>query len=357
MKKRVILIGIIFLVGWVFVFSALNDSRELYIQAVSEKDPEVKIQLLKRYEQEYGEKKDEYIKFIHIQLADTFFKTGNYDEAVRYGEKALGNEELAPTNKLLIFYVLAFSYQASQKDLSRAYDYAGSMIDLAQWAIDKAKNSDLEKEQLEEFVETYQTYYIATGYRIQAKILFSRGKDNADTLKEALQKALAAYRQDKSGGSAGMVFSLAGQLFTKNMLDDAAAAVENIFDENHPNERFANFLGTLYYKKGSKDKAVRYFELAYKTGRRLNTAMAIGKLVYKKDIDKGIKYFADAYVLSDFDEGSNAFKYLQQLYYNQKAKDLPPGEKEKGFKEIIKEARDRMGTGSAGAGEKAAAIN
>ncbi len=355
MKKKVVLIGIIFVVGWVFVFSALTGSRELYIQAVSEKDPEVKIQLLKKYEREYGEKKDEYIKFIYIQLADTFFKTGNYGEAIRYGEKALEYEDLAPTNKLVIFYVLACSYHASQTDLDRAYDYAGSMIDLAQWAIDKAKNSHLEKEQLEEFVETYRRYYIATGYRVQAKILFSRGKDNGGTLKEAVEKALAAYGQDKSENSAGVVFSLAGQLFAGNMLDDAAAAVENIFDENAPNERFANFLGTVYYKKGSKDKAVRYFELAYKTGRRLNTAMAIGKLVYKKDIDKGIKYFADAFVLSNFDESSNAFKYLQQLYYNQKAKNLPSGEKEKGFKEIIKEAKVRMG--AADTGEKAAGIN
>lgn len=355
MKKKVVLISIIFLVGSVLVFSVPRDSRELYVQAVSEKDPAVKIQLLKKYEQMYGEKKDEDIKFIHIQLADTLFKTGNYDEAIQYGEQALGHEELAPTNKLLIFYVLACSYQASQKDLSRAYDYAGSMIDLAQWAIDKAKNSNLEKDQLEQFADTYKAYYIATGYRIQAKILFSREKDNADTLKEALQKALDAYRNDKSENSAKVVFSLAGQLFTKNMLDDAITAVENIFDENTPNERFASFLGTLYYKKGSKDKAVHYFELAYKTGKKLKTAITIGKLVYKKDIDKGIKYFADAFVLSNFDESSNAFKYLQQLYYNQKAKDLPPGEKEKGFKEIIKEAKVRMGTEVTG--EKAAAIN
>jgi tetratricopeptide (TPR) repeat protein len=355
MKKKVILIGISFLVGSIFIFSALQDSRELYIQAVSEKDPEVKIQLLKKYEQMYGEKQDEYLKFIHIQLADTLLKTRDYDEAIQYGEKALGYKELAPTNKLLIFYVLTLSYHALQKDLPKAYDYAESMIDLAQWAINKAKNSNLEKEQLEQFEETYKTYYIATGYRIQAMILFSRGKDNADTLKEAAQKALDAYILDKSENSAKIVFSLAGQLFKKNMLDAAITTVENIFDENTPNERFASFLGTLYYKKGDKDKAVHYFELAYKTGKKLKTAMTIGKLVYKKDIDKGIKYFADAFVLSNFDESSNAFKYLQQLYYNQKAKNLTPGEKEKGFKEIIKEAKVRMG--AAVSGEKTAAIN
>jgi tetratricopeptide (TPR) repeat protein len=144
-----------------------------------------------------------------------------------------------------------------------------------------------------------------------------------------------------------MVFSLAGQLFKKKMWDEAVALVEKIFDENNPNHQFAYLLGSLYYKKGERDKAVYYFELAYQTGRKLKTAITIGKLVYKKDIDKGIRYFADAFVLADQDQGSNAFKYLRQLYYNQKAKDLPAPEKEKGFKELIKEARVRLGVGVA----------
>jgi tetratricopeptide (TPR) repeat protein len=140
------------------------------------------------------------------------------------------------------------------------------------------------------------------------------------------------------------VFSLAGQLFKKNNLDDAMVIVENIFDETNPNDQFANFLGTLYYRKGNKDKAVQYFELAYKARRKIKTAMIIGKLVYKKDIDKGIQYFADAFILSNSDEDSKAFQYLRELYYNKKAKDLAPAKQDKGFKEIIQSAKVRMGT-------------
>lgn len=347
MKKIVILMMMMFLLGSMLLISSPLTQQDLYIKAVSEKDPELKIQLLKQYEQLYEQTQDKYLKFIYFQLAETLFQVKNYDEAIQYGEKALASGEIAPTNRLTLFYTLANSYHISQKNLEKAYQYADSMLELAQWVINKAKKSDLqdmEKEKLEQFIETYKKYYIASGYRLQAKVLFSRAEEDVNTIKEAAQKAVEAYKADKSDSSSRLAFSLAGQLFKKNNLDDAIVIAENIFDETKPNEQFAGFLGTLYYRKGDKDKAVYYFELAYKTSRKIKTAMTIGQLVYKKDIDKGIQYFADAFILSNSDELSKAFQYLRELYYNKKAKDLAPAQQDKGFKEIIQAAKVRLGT-------------
>lgn len=336
-----------FFSGSILLIPSPLSQQDLYIKAVSEKDPELKIQLLQQYEQLYGKTGDKYLKFIYLQLAETFFQVKNYNEAIQYGEKTLASGEIAPTNRLTLFYALANSYYTSQKDLEKAYQYADSMIELAQWVINKAKNSDLqdlEKEKLEQFIDTYKKYYIASGYRLQAKVLFSRIEDDVNVIKAAAQKAVEAYKADKSENSSRLAFSIAGQLFKKNNLDDAIGIAENIFDETNPNEQFAGFLGTLYYKKGDKDKAVQYFELAYKASRKIKTAMTIGQLVYKKDIDKGIQYFADAFILSNSDEDSKAYKYLQELYYNKKAKDLAPAKQDKGFKEIIQAAKVRLGT-------------
>lgn len=336
-----------FFSGSILLIPSPLSQQDLYIKAVSEKDPELKIQLLQQYEQLYGKTGDKYLKFIYLQLAETFFQVKNYNEAIQYGEKTLASGEIAPTNRLTLFYALANSYYTSQKDLEKAYQYADSMIELAQWVINKAKNSDLqdlEKEKLEQFIDTYKKYYIASGYRLQAKVLFSRVEDDVNVIKAAAQKAVEAYKADKSENSSRLAFSIAGQLFKKNNLDDAIGIAENIFDETNPNEQFAGFLGTLYYKKGDKDKAVQYFELAYKASRKIKTAMTIGQLVYKKDIDKGIQYFADAFILSNSDEDSKAYKYLQELYYNKKAKDLAPAKQDKGFKEIIQAAKVRLGT-------------
>ncbi|MGD2089526.1 MAG: hypothetical protein PVH61_25350 [Candidatus Aminicenantes bacterium] len=347
MKKIVILMIMMFFSGSILLIPSPLSQQDLYIKAVSEKDPELKIQLLQQYEQLYGKTGDKYLKFIYLQLAETFFQVKNYNEAIQYGEKTLASGEIAPTNRLTLFYALANSYYTSQKDLEKAYQYADSMIELAQWVINKAKNSDLqdlEKEKLEQFIDTYKKYYIASGYRLQAKVLFSRIEDDVNVIKAAAQKAVEAYKADKSENSSRLAFSIAGQLFKKNNLDDAIGIAENIFDETNPNEQFAGFLGTLYYKKGDKDKAVQYFELAYKASRKIKTAMTIGQLVYKKDIDKGIQYFADAFILSNSDEDSKAYKYLQELYYNKKAKDLAPAKQDKGFKEIIQAAKVRLGT-------------
>jgi tetratricopeptide (TPR) repeat protein len=345
--KKIVILMMMLLLGSILLISSPLAQQDLYIKAVSEKDPELKIQLLKQYEQLYGDTGDKYLKFIYLQLAETFFQVKNYHQAIQYGEKTLVSGEIAPTNKLTLFYALANSYHTSQKDLEKAYQYAESMIELAQWVINKAKNSnveDLEKDKLDQFIETYKKYYIASGYRLQAKVLFSRAEDDVNAIKEAAQKAVEAYKADKSENSTRLAFSLAGQLFKRNNLDDAIIIAENIFDETNPNEQFAGFLGTLYYKKGDKDKAVQYFELAYKTRRKIKTAMTIGQLVYKKDIDKGIQYFADAFVLSDSDEDSKAFQYLRELYYNKKAKELDPAKQDKGFKEIIQAAKVRLGT-------------
>jgi hypothetical protein len=347
MKKIVISMIMMFLWGSILLISSPLAQQDLYIKAVSEKDPELKIQLLKQYEQLYGQTQDKYLKFIYLQLAETLFQVKNYDEAIQYGEKTLASGDIAPTNRLTLFYALANSYHTSQRDLDKAYQYANSMIELAQWVINKAKNSDLqdlEKEKLEQFIETYQKYYIASGYRLQAKILFSRAEEDVNAIKEAAQKAVEAYKVDKSENSSKLAFSLAGQLFKRNNLDDAIVIVENIFDETNPKEQFAGFLGTLYYRKGDKDKAVQYLELAYKASRKIKTAMTIGQLVHKKDIDKGIQYFADAFILSNSDEHSKAFQYLRELYYNKKAKDLTPAQQDKGFKEIIQAAKVRLGT-------------
>lgn len=344
MKKIVILVS--FLVS-ILLMAFPGDQQDLYIKAVSEKDPGLKIQLLKQYEQLYGETGDKYLKFIYLQLAQTLFQVKNYDQVIQYGEKTLDSGEIAPTNRLPLFYALANSYHTSQKDPDKVYKYAGAMIELAQWVINKAKTSDLqdlEKEKLEQFIETYKKYYIASGYRLQAMVLFSRAEDDVNALKEAAEKAVEAYKADESESSSRLAFSIAGQLFKKNDLDDAIVVAESIFAESNPNGQIAGFLGTLYYRKGDKDKAVQYFELAYKADRKMKTAMTIGQLVYKKDVDKGIQYFADAFILSNADENSKAFQYLRELYYNKKAKDLAPAKQDKGFKEIIEAAKVRLGS-------------
>ncbi len=350
MNKKITIITILFvLLASVSFLSARNAKQELYLKAVAEKNLESKIGLLKEYVTKYGEKKDKFLRFIYLNLADTSFKLKQYDDTIQYGEIAMSYEELDATNKLRLYFSLSNSYNLTKKDLDKAIFYADKMIEVSKSLIEQAEKASTDPEKTKQFVQNYKNYYIAPACRIQAKILYDKGE-----IKKAADKALESYEQDKSKKSAAMAFSLGINLFKKKQILDAIATVEPVIDKEKPTYREANFLATAYYKSNNKEKAIQYFELAYKTKQRKDLAMKIGRLVHKAQPQKGLKYFADAYVLSELNKETDAFKYLQQLYFNRIAKDKSAEEKEKGFKEVVNAAKARLGLGSVPAAEESA---
>ena len=344
MNKRITLVTILVLVVSVCLFSARKEQQELYLKAVAEKDLSTKIELLKEYVQKYGDKEDKFLRFIYLNLADATFKQKNYDESIQYAEKALGFEELDDNNKINLYFSLANSYYLTKKDFDKALEYARAIIDLSTSLIKHMGESGQEKEKVDNFEEKYQTYYIAPAYRLQALIWYAKGKDNPENIKKAADCALKAYDNDGgSENSAKLAFSLAGNLYKKNLIDEAITVTEKIIDKENPRYKEMYFLGSMYGKKKDRNKAILYYEKAYQSRQRPDLAVRIGQMVYKKDIDKGIRYFADAYILLKLDKQSDAYKYLEHLYFNEKAKDKSPEEKEAGFKEIVNAAKARLG--------------
>jgi tetratricopeptide (TPR) repeat protein len=347
MNKKITVVSILFLVVSVFLFPARKEQQDLYLKAVAEKDLPTKMELLKEYAEKYGDSKDKFLRFIYLNLSETAYKLQEYDEAIQYGETSLAyEEELDPTNKLNVLFYLANSYYVTRKDFDKGLEYATTIIELSNSVLKKMQESEQEQEKIDSFVKKYQVYYIAPAYRLQALIWYAKGKDNTEYIKKAAENAIKAFdNDDGSENSYKLVFSLAGNLYGKNLYNEAIAVTEKIIDKENPKYKEVFFLANLYLKTKNKDKALDYFELAYKVKRQADLALRIGQMVHKQDIDKGIRYFADAYVLSQFDKESKAYKYLEHLYFNEKAKDQSPEEKEKGFKAIIDAARTRFGMG------------
>ena len=343
MNKKITVITILFLVVTVFLFSGRKEKQDLYLKAMAEKDLNTKMTLLKQYAEMYADKDDKYLRFIYLNLADTTYKLKNYDEAIQYGETALGYAEMDASNKIRLYLSLANAFYVTRKDPDKAFHYADLLIKTCEQIIEQSRKSEQDEDQIEKFVSKYQIYYIAPAYKIQAMILFNKGKDDPGTLKNAALKAVDAYKTHKDENYSSMVFSLAANLYKKNMVDDAFAVIDQVAEDETLDKRYAEFIGSVYYKKGKKDRAIHFWEIAYQANKKVRTAMKIGQLVNKKDLDKGIKYFADAFVLSKLDKGSDAYKYLEQLYFVRKAKDKSPEEKEKEFKEIINAAKARLG--------------
>jgi hypothetical protein len=338
MNKKITVITILFLLVSVFLFPGRKDRQELYLKAVAEKNLETKMALLQEYIQKYGKSKDKFLRFIYLNLADTSYKLKKYDETIQFGETALEFTELDPTNKLRLYFSLANSFNTTKKDQTKALEYANKIIEVSQTLIEQAQNSEQDEGKSEQFVSNYKKFYIAPAYRLQSMIHYNNGES-----KEAAEKAVEAFKIDNGEKSFKLAFSLAVNLYKKNNIDEAISTAEQVIDPTKPKFKEASFLASAYYKKKNKVKAIQYYELAYKAKQKLDLAMRIGRLVHKNQPQKGMMYFADAYILSDFDKTSDAFKYLEQLYFNRIAKDKSPEEKEKGFKDVINNAKARLG--------------
>jgi len=344
MHKKLFLISIVMLIAAGSLFSGERARMDAYLNAVNEKDPAVKIERLEAYLQEYGQEQDKYLGYVYIQLCDTSFIVKKYDSAITYGEKALTVPDIAEGNKLRILFLLANSCQAAKKDPEKALLYSQSMMELSNAIIEKTRAAEIDEDKKVEFIKNQKKYYIAGAYRIQALLLFDQINEKPELVKDAALKAVEAYRNDPNDNMFRMVLMLANKMYQKKNLKDAIAVVENLLsiDPAKITEKIANFLAAMHYQNGTKDIAISYYEKAYQARRTADTALKIGKLVYKTNIDKGIDYFADAFVMSNLDKASDAYKYLQELYYNRKAKDLPSEAQEKGFHEIVQASRARV---------------
>ncbi len=343
MNKKITFIAIMALVLSIFLGGVSKEQQELYLKAMAEKDSATKMQLLKEYTEKYADSKDKFLKFAYLNLSNTSYNLKNYDETIQYGEIALGYEDMDAANKLVLFLSLANSYYATQRDMDKAYQYSQSLIDLTNSLLQQARGAEKQDEQSQQTIAKYENYYLSPAYRIQGLVLYFKDKDNPDNIKQAAEKAVEAYNYHKTDIYYQMAFSLAGNLAQKGKFEDAAKISEKIIDNQKIKYQEADFLAKLYTRLKNKEKCIFYYEMAYKDKPNASLALIIGQLIHKQDAPKAMQYFADAYVLGQMNKETDAFKYLEHLYFNEIAKDKTPAEKEEGFKQIIAAAKARLG--------------
>ncbi|MCK5058061.1 MAG: hypothetical protein KAT34_15515 [Candidatus Aminicenantes bacterium] len=347
MNKKVSLVLFLFMCGS-FLLSG-NERQDLWIKAAAEKNPEIKIQLFEQYKQKYGDnKRDKNIKFLFYNLAQTSFVLKKFEKTIEYGEKTLTFEDLEDHYKVNISLWLANAYNLARKDYDKAYSYAGMVIDFGKSIKEMAEGL----QRAEEISKGVDKRYLAPALRIQIRILLAKGL-NDNTRREVIEKGIFAYELDPGNEfSKRTVLKESVELAKKNLINEAIAAIEKVVDHEDLTYGESNLLARLYYHRYSKgkadqdkDKAIECYEKAYAKKKRSSMAVKIGQLLSKKDKDKAISYFAEAYILSESDKESDAYKYLQQLWFKDKAKDKTPEEQEAGFKDIINAANIRLGEG------------
>ncbi len=335
MKKISILVIFLLIFSISFMFS--GEKQDLWLKAVAEKDGKTRLQLLEEFSTKYGADK-RFFKNLNINLTKTAYMIRDFDKTIEYGEKVISVEDLEDNYKIEMYIYLANSYNVTKRDVDKAYQYAGLVVDLAT----KIKKSFGEDEKLKAQINSI---YLSPALSIQSLILYSKGKDDSESLKNALDKSLEAFEFDTSKRTEKRIFSFAIALYKKDAakIDDSIAAVEKLFSSSEePNARYAFMLGQWYQKKKDRENAVKYLSTAYNAKKKSNIATKLGQLLHKTAPEKAVGYFAEAFLLDDSDTESNAYKYLRHLWYNKLAKGKPQAEQDKGFDEIIKNAKTRL---------------
>jgi predicted Zn-dependent protease len=340
--KRIAVV-VLWLIFCFSLFMFADDKQDLWLKAAAEKDPQLRFQYFEEFLQKYGEDEGKHSKYLYFNLSQTAFQLKQYDKSIQYGEKALDYPDLEANYKLQVYLILANAFNVTKSDLDKAYHYAGLVIDFGK----SVKMTTETTDRSEKLSENIDKYFIAPAYRIQTHILFERAKDIPGKLVEATNKAVEAYKFHKTGRNLELILSLAYRLAKFNQLDQAITVVEQLCQNEDANEKCYGMLATWYNKKGKKDKAILYFEKEYqiqtKDDKAAKTALNIGVLLSKTDKRKAIDYFAEAFLLLNSDKTSNAYKYMQQLWFNELAKGKQQEEQDQGLANIIAAAKARLG--------------
>lgn len=332
-----------------FTFVMAGAKQDLWIKAAAEKDPQTKLQLFEEYKDKYASKKDKNTKFLYYNLAQTSIMLKKFEKVIEYGEQALTFEDLEDHYKMDLSLWLSNSYNLARKDYDKAYSYADMVKDLGT-AVKKMADG---REQSEEMAKGIDKRYIGPALRIQLRILASKGINDDNARMELIAKAIEAFEYDNTVAfPKRTVLKESYELAKKNKTIEAINSIEKVIDPENLSYNEANLLALLYYRKSrtsksdeDKDRSIALYEKAYAKKRKSSMAVKIGQLLSKKDKDKAIQYFAEAFVLLESDKESDAFKYLQQLWFKDKAKDQTPEEQEAGFNAIINDAKLRLGKG------------
>jgi len=328
MKKQIVLLLIIMVVSSFFLLG--DEKQDLWSRISQESNLEAKLTLLQEYENKFGQELGEQSRFLYLNLALTTYQLKQFEKTITYGEKALTQQGLDQKNKLSLYLWLANSYNVTKTDLEKAHAYCDQVIALAR---------ELRSES--DGASKYDTQYIAPALRIQIQTLYARGKQDPEMISQAARKGLEAYGVEPVRKNADLVFSLCNGLFNLNRKDEAISIMEQLVEKESENTRYLSALAIWYSKTGKKDQAISYLERAYRVRRNVKTAYNIAVLSQSKDVDKAIRYLAEAYQMNPSTQ-SRVYKLLRHLYYNVKTKGKTQEEQDQGFNAALAAAKSRV---------------
>ena len=330
MKKAACLIIMVMAFSLSMALAIDKEQVDTWTALVGEKDLQVKMQKLEAYYNKYGAKEDRYSMYMYVYLAQTSYLLQQYEKTIQFGEKALGYKELDASNKLPLYLYLANAYNLTKQDLDKAYGYAEQIVVLAD-SLRAASSGN----------SAIDVNYTAPALRIQVQLLAAKAQDPQNAV-AALNKAIAAYKLDKSDKSANFVIRLSDHLSKNDKYEDAIRGMEAIVQEK-PNADYYKLIGNWYARLKNNPKAIENFKASYAMKRNAQVGYNLGILLNQnQELDSAIDYLAEAQLLNDEKYSPEALKLFDHLVIFVKAKDMPKSEQEKLYNELLAAAKARL---------------
>lgn len=318
MKKSIVLILILaFCSGAAWLHA--DKKAEMYLAAITEKNPELKLQKLEAYMAKYGKKKKYQTSTLFVHLVDTAALLKKYDTVEKYAEMALKFKSLSAMDKASIKLNLAYVAIYAKKDITAGAKIADEILQYTE---------TMDSSQVERALT-------APALRIKIAALEASAQGQGD-IEKALENSIRVYRIDRSKRSADFVFHFSKKLYNDySAVQAAIKGIKVIADIPNPKMEHVDQLAAWYVQDGIDNEASKYLKISYGLKKSARKAYTIGKLIYIVDLKEGLRYLADAVVLDEAPYSSQARELMME------AVPAPqPAEGEELTEEAIQQAKD-----------------
>ncbi len=315
-----------FILGSLQIQAAKKDKETLYLEAITEQDPTIKMQKLEEYFELYAKKKKNQTAPLFVNLVETAYKLKDWDKLQNYAKLAFESEKLSEIDQVNVKLKLAYYNLTAKKDLPEAERLADEILSFGK----KINNTMCDK------------MFCAPALRIKIAILEAQST-SSESIKKALDASFEAYKIDKSQASADFIFYFAQKAYNElNLFDKAIAALEVICNEADAKEDYLDKLASWYIADGFNDKALKYYILSYNKSKNAQKALSIGKLTYKNDLTKGMDFLAEAYVLDEAPYSDQAKELMVEAYKESLTEETTPEQIDDAIQQLIENARVRL---------------
>jgi hypothetical protein len=248
---------------------AQNECDEVYIKAMTEKNPGQQAQLLKNFLATCSGKGSQYENFANANLSLLNYPGKTPAEAISYGEKAISLGGLDDLTKCQLLLQMSALYSQSGQNLDKAKQYGLQVTEVAKAA--KAKETEGSTTSADQWNKMIGAGYFTMG----------QAQEKAKDFKGAVDSYANSYSLLKNPQIMASIKKLGKALYDAKAYDDAEKAFKAAYTATKDNDIAVVYAQSLY--RNNKDaEALALFKEIYGRQKSGEIAYNIGIILAKE---------------------------------------------------------------------------